>query len=185
MNVIITGAHGSLGKRVVKEFAERGDTTLALPSGVDLTGAEGLEELNRLVRGAKPLDALIHLAGGYDGGRRMEEIARGVFDRMMKLNFATAVNAFQAVLPVMVQQRSGRIVAIAAEAARVPTALVAAYAASKAALYSLVQSVNAENGELGISAEALTPLVLDGDALRDRVADEIFAFVHRTTARAA
>jgi short-subunit dehydrogenase len=185
MNVIITGAHGALGQRVVKEFVERGDTTLVLAAGADLTGGEGVQELTRLVQTAKPLDALVHLAGGYDGGSRMEQTPQAVFDTMMKINFGAAVSAFQAVLPVMLQQGSGRIVAISAEAARVPTALVAAYAASKAALYSLVQSVNAENTGSGIRAEALTPLVLNTDTLRDRVAQEIFAFVHEATARDA
>jgi 2,3-dihydro-2,3-dihydroxybenzoate dehydrogenase len=104
---------------------------------------------------------------------------------MMRINFYTALNAYKAVLPLMKQQRSGRIVAISAEAARVPTASVAAYAASKAALYSLVQSVDEENKDLGIRAKAFTPIVLDTDARRDQLAQEILAFVHATAARAA
>jgi short-subunit dehydrogenase len=185
MNVIVTGAHGALGKRVISAFASQGDGVLLLPAGVDLTDPKGISEFNRIVLNARPVDALVHLAGGYEGGSRIEDTLPTVFANMMKINFNTAVNAFKAVLPIMVQQRSGRIVAIAAEAARVPTATVAAYAASKAALYSLVQTVNAENNGLGIFATALTPRVLDTDLVRDQIAQEIVSFVHETKAHAA
>ena len=185
MNVVITGAHGELGKRVLKAFTERGDTTLMLPAGVDLSDTAGIDALDQLARSVTPLDALVHLAGGYDGGKRIEDTDDAVFAKMMKTNFTTAVSAFRTVLPIMVRQRSGRIVAIAAEAARVPTSLAAAYAASKAALYSLVQSVNAENNALGIHAVALTPRVLDTVAVRDQAASEIVSFVHGLAASGA
>jgi short-subunit dehydrogenase len=182
MNVIVTGAYGALGKRVAKAFTEQGDNVSLLPAGMDLSDTNGTGALTQIALAAKPLDALVHLAGGYDGGARIEDTSSTVFADMMRMNFYTAVNAFKAVLPIMVQQRSGRIVAIAAEAARIPVATVSAYAASKAALYSLAQSVNAENNELGIHALALTPRVMDTDAVRDQTAQAIVAFVHMTPA---
>jgi 2,3-dihydro-2,3-dihydroxybenzoate dehydrogenase len=185
MNVIVTGAGGALGSRVVKAFAESGDNVLVLPEGVDLSDPNAVEAVTRIASGAQPLGALVHLAGGYQGGGRIEDTSPEVFAGMMRINFYTALNAFRAVLPLMKQQRSGRIVAISAEAARVPTASVAAYAASKAALYSLVQSVDEENKDLGIRAKAFTPIVLDTDARRDQLAQEILTFVHATAARAA
>jgi short-subunit dehydrogenase len=185
MNIMITGAHGGLGKRVIEAFRLRGDRVLALPAGTDLAAPEGILVFNQIALDTRPLDALVHLAGGYEGGRRIEDTLTSVFDSMMKTNFTTAVNAFRAVLPIMVRQGSGRIVAIAAEAARLSSATVAAYAASKAALYSLVQSVNAENNDLGIHATALTPRVLDTDFVRDQAAQEIVSFVHETKAHAA
>ncbi|HUP03512.1 MAG TPA: SDR family NAD(P)-dependent oxidoreductase [Bryobacteraceae bacterium] len=178
MNVLLTGAQGNLGKRVLQAFADRGDRTLLLPLGFDLTESSGLAELKRIARSAQPLDALVHLAGGFEGGTRMEDTPPSVFAAMMKANLSTSLGAFQTVLPIMTAQKSGSIVAISAEAARVPTATVSAYAASKAALYSLVQSVNAENNETGIRALALTPRVLDTDERRDQAAREIVAFVH-------
>jgi short-subunit dehydrogenase len=178
MNVLITGAQGNLGKRVLQALAARGDSALIFPLGSDLAEPEGIAELMRLARGAKPLGALVHLAGGYEGGARMEETPPAAFANMMRMNFTTALAAFQAVLPVMAAQRSGRIVAVSAQAAREPSAMVSAYAASKAALYSLVQSINAENNDRGVHALALTPRVLDTDERRDQAAREILSFLH-------
>jgi len=178
MNVLITGAQGNLGKRVLMALAARSDDALVFPPGFDLAGPDGIAELRRLARGASPLGALVHLAGGYGGGTRLEDTPPAAFATMTRMNFTTSLAAFQAVLPVMAAQRSGRIVAISAEAARMPSALVSAYAASKAALYSLVESVNAENNERGIYAVALTPRVLDTDERRDQAAREILSFLH-------
>lgn len=63
-------------------------------------------------------------------------------------------------------QKSGRILAIGSTAAVEATPSSVAYAASKAALVSLIQSIAAETPATGITANVLLPGTLDTPANR-------------------
>jgi NAD(P)-dependent dehydrogenase (short-subunit alcohol dehydrogenase family) len=61
------------------------------------------------------------------------------------------------VIPHMRKAGGGRIVAIGSRAAVDLVPAVAAYAASKAAMVSLIRSISLENKDLGITANAILP----------------------------
>jgi NAD(P)-dependent dehydrogenase (short-subunit alcohol dehydrogenase family) len=71
------------------------------------------------------------------------------------------------VVPHMRRAGRGRIVAIASRAAVEPAAGVAAYAASKAAMLSLVRSIALENRDAHITANAILPGTIDTEANRE------------------
>src|SRR5262249_19613988 len=83
------------------------------------------------------------------------------WDQMMNVNVRAAFHAFRAVIPHMRKAGRGRIVAIGSKAAVDTAPGIAAYAASKAALVSLVRSVAAENAGFGITANAILPGTID------------------------
>jgi NAD(P)-dependent dehydrogenase (short-subunit alcohol dehydrogenase family) len=60
----------------------------------------------------------------------------------------------------------GRIVAIGSRAAVEPAANIGAYSASKAAMVSLVRTAALENGDAGITANAILPGTIDTEANR-------------------
>ncbi len=112
------------------------------------------------------IDALIHLVGGFAGGKTVEDTDGETLDRMLNLNFHAAFYLIQAVLPGMRAQRSGSIVAIGSRTAVVPAAMLGAYSASKAALVSLIGTVALETKEAGISANVVLPGAMDTPANR-------------------
>jgi NAD(P)-dependent dehydrogenase (short-subunit alcohol dehydrogenase family) len=85
---------------------------------------------------------------------------------MLDLNLRSAFHVIRAVLPILREQNGGRILAIGSKAATEPAPLAGAYAASKAALVSLIRTVARENSDRGISANIVLPGTMDTPANR-------------------
>ncbi|HZT31902.1 MAG TPA: SDR family NAD(P)-dependent oxidoreductase [Bryobacteraceae bacterium] len=180
--VLITGAKGGLGSFVTQAFLAAGDTVAgvsrsispddfpnprfaAMPADLtDLAAARRLAE--QVVRRFRRVDALIHVMGGFAGGQPIPETGDDIWERMLSLNLRAAVNTFRAVIPHMRAAGGGRIVAVASRAAVEPAANIAAYAASKAALLSLVRSAALENQDAGITANTILPGTMNTEANR-------------------
>jgi NAD(P)-dependent dehydrogenase (short-subunit alcohol dehydrogenase family) len=181
--VLITGAKGGLGTHVTRAFLEAGATVAgssrriadsdfphprfyALPA--DLTDpAQALNLADEVVKRSGRIDVLVHVTGGFAGGKPVHETDDDVWEQMLQLNLRAAVNTLRAVIPHMRRAGSGRIVAIASRAAAEPGPNVGAYSASKAALVSVVQTVAAENRDLGITANSILPGTIDTAANRE------------------
>lgn len=174
MKVLITGASGGLGAAVCKTFQDAGwDVTgvaRAWPEAqtfrtisADLTTKEGCDSA---VAQAGPIDALVHLLGGFGGGQPVAEMSDETWDGMMTLNLRAAFCAMRAALKPMMAAKYGRIVAVGSRAAVEPMKNFAAYSVSKAALVALVRNVAAEGRDFGITANVVLPSVIDTPANR-------------------
>lgn len=171
--VLITGAKGGLGSIVTEAFLAAGDTVVGTSRSIqaadfanprfvaiasDLTDAASARQLvGCIAQRFQQVDTLVHVMGGFSGGKPIAETDDATWDRMMDLNVRSAFNIFRAVIPRMRAVGRGRIVAIASRAAAEPAANIAAYGASKAALLSLVRSAAAENKDVGITVNAILP----------------------------
>jgi NAD(P)-dependent dehydrogenase (short-subunit alcohol dehydrogenase family) len=174
--VLVTGAKGGLGKSVTTAFLDSGASVagssrsisendfphprfLAIPA--DLLDPEQAAHLvQTAVERCGRIDALVHLAGGFTGGA-LHDTSDAVWDEMMNANLRAAFHVFRAVVPAMRNAGRGRVVAIASRLAVETAPGAAAYAASKAALVSLVRSVALENRDAGITANAILPGTID------------------------
>lgn len=172
MSVLITGANGGLGTAVSKAFQDSGATVIGvarnwpepvsfLTISADLTTAEGCDAMVEQALQHGPVDALVHLLGGFGGGQSIAETTDKTWDGMMTLNLRAAFCALRAVLKPMTAAKYGRIVAVGSRAAVEPAPNYAAYSVSKAGLVALVKNVAAENREMGITANALLPSTID------------------------
>ena len=178
MAILITGANGGLGSAVVEAFLGTGATVYGAdlawkrqphsnprfhPIEANLLDAAECDHVAKL---AAPVDALLHLLGGFGGGQPVAETPDETWDKMLGLNLRSAYMIFRAVLPGMVKAGKGRIVAVGARAAIEPIANFAAYSVSKAALVALVKTVALEVKDSGITANAVLPSVIDTPANR-------------------
>ena len=180
--IIITGAKGGLGTFVTNSFLESGARVVGvsrsiaradfprenfLASPAELSSGENVRKLTDGVA-AKwgRIDGLVHLIGGFAGGQSVAETDDATLDRMLELNLRSAFHMIRAVLPQMRAQGMGRIIAIGSKAAVEPAAMSGAYAASKAALVSLVRTVARENSDRRIAANVVLPGTLDTTANR-------------------
>ena len=180
--VLITGANGGLGASVTKAFLASGATVVGTARAIqasdvadprfvalaaDLTNAAAAAQLvESAAQRFGRIDKLVHVMGGFAGGKPIAETDDATWDLMMNLNLRSAFYMFRAVIPRMRGVGSGRIVAIASRAAADPAANIAAYAASKAALVSLVRSAALENKDRGITVNAILPGTMDTEANR-------------------
>jgi NAD(P)-dependent dehydrogenase (short-subunit alcohol dehydrogenase family) len=146
--VAIPGAGGSLGPHVARRLAEAG-ATLALGDvslerlepiqaadrrALDLLDAvaaeawaDGLEE--RFGR----VDAVVHLVGGWRGGKPLAEAPLEDWDVLSGLLVRTVQHTSRAFHGALTRSGRGRYVLVSAKQATHPTATNAAYAAAKAA----------------------------------------------------
>ncbi len=180
--VMITGANGGLGGTVTRAFLDAGAKVFGVSRAIQdsefghpefhaiATEIKSSDQARALVANvigqAGRIDALIHLVGGFAGGKTVEDTDGETLDRMLNLNFHAAFYLIQAVLPGMRAQRSGAIVAIGSRTAVFPAAMLGAYSASKAALVSLIGTVALETKEAGISANVVLPGAMDTPANR-------------------
>jgi NAD(P)-dependent dehydrogenase (short-subunit alcohol dehydrogenase family) len=186
MNVLITGANGGLGTAVSAEFLKTGAkvTGVALEwkgsvayrtISADVTSAEGCESMVQQALAEGPLDALVHLVGGFAGGSPLAETSDQIWDGMMNLNVRAAFCAMRAGLKPMQAAGRGRILAVGARMAVEPAPNFAAYAVSKAALVALVKNVAAEGKRFGITANVVLPSVIDTPANRKAMPEADFS----------
>jgi NAD(P)-dependent dehydrogenase (short-subunit alcohol dehydrogenase family) len=172
MNVLVTGANGGLGSAVCQAYLAAGASVIGvarswkeplpyLTLSADVSTREGCEAMVRQALEQGPLDALVHLVGGFAGGAPLAETSDQVWDGMMNLNVRTAFCAMRAALPPMMAARRGSIVAVGSRAAVEASPNYAAYAVSKAALVALVKNVAAEGKKFGVTANVVLPSTID------------------------
>jgi NAD(P)-dependent dehydrogenase (short-subunit alcohol dehydrogenase family) len=191
-HVVITGAAGALGRAVVQHFLEQGarlalvdhradrlaevfpglDNSQHLLLAGDVTSAADMSELaGQALKAFGRIDALVHIAGGFEMGEATHALSRASWDRMMNLNAWSFVAVTQAVLPSMIEHGAGRIVAVTAKVAARGLPAMAAYIASKSALQRLVEAAAAEAAPHGVAINSVAPSVLDTPANRQAMPD--------------
>ena len=171
--VLVTGAAGALGTAVARRF-ER-DGARVVPAGrdeVDITDEAAVAAtLQRAIAALGRLDAVVHVAGGFEMGETVDAISRASWERMMDLNAWSFVALAAPVVAQMKRQGNGRIVAVSAAAAGAGQALKGAYIASKSALQRLVETLAAELAGSGIAVNSVAPTTLDTPANRAAMPD--------------
>lgn len=176
--VWITGASSGIGEALAREFAGRG-ATLVLSARrqtelervgqlcehaerhvvvpLDLAATDSLVTarttvLERFGR----VDLLIH-GGGISQRATANETSLDVDRRIMEVNYFGAVALTKAVLPSMLERRSGHIVVISSVVGKVHTPLRSAYAASKHALQGFFDCLRDEVYDQGVRITVVSP----------------------------
>lgn len=135
--------------------AELGDH--AIPVVVDLTDPASLATmLPAILARAGRLDIFHANAGSYVGG----PVAEGdpdQWDRMLNLNINAAFRSVHAVLPHMIERRTGDIIMTSSIAGLVPVVWEPIYTASKHAIQAFVHTVRRQVAPHGIRVGAIAP----------------------------
>jgi NAD(P)-dependent dehydrogenase (short-subunit alcohol dehydrogenase family) len=170
----ITGVTGGLGGAVARTFRDAGALVLgvarrAFADGIQAdvtTDAGARAAVAQALARAGRIDALVHLVGGFAGGKPVAETDDAAWRLMMDLNLHSAFYIARAVLPHMCGRRSGRIVMIGSRVAVEPAATLSAYGVSKAGLVALTRTIAAEVKDYGVTANIVLPSVIDTPANR-------------------
>ncbi len=190
--VLISGASGHVGRAVAVELSQRAtlgllERSLERPSSVaeggphqrfavDLNDAQKVQASIAEARARLgAIDALVHTVGGYAGGVRTQDAAAlDVARQMMELNYFSAMNLVQAVLPSMLEAQRGTLVLFGSAAALQASAGHAAYSASKAALLRFAEAV-AEEAAPHVRVRVILPTVIDTPVNRKAMPNARFA----------
>ncbi|MCD2097554.1 MULTISPECIES: SDR family NAD(P)-dependent oxidoreductase [Rhodococcus] len=200
-SALVTGASRGIGLGIATRLAERGYALTISARGAERleSVAERLREAGakevravaadladpeataRVVETHREafgsMKALILNAGVGTAGPIAEFPARR-FDKTVAVNLNAPFALIQASLPLLRAEaesdpaRGSKIVALSSITGVYAEAGLAAYGATKAALISLVETLNAEESGNGISASALAPAYVDTD-MSDWIKDKI------------
>ena len=172
--VAVTGAASGLGSACADLLAARGATVIGIdripasaPAGgswatLDLADVDALAPV---FEHAGRLDGFVNAAGVMDT-RRFGDITPADFDRVFAVNVRAAFFALQAAAEAMARSGGGSAVLFASTAGRVGRPLASHYAASKAAIISLVQSTSVALAEAGIRVNAVSPGLVETPMLQ-------------------
>lgn len=177
--VVVTGAFGVLGVAVTERARAMGAKVVAIDyasapanlrtdplviGGVDLSKAKDAAAAIAHVReNAGCIDALLNIAGGF-AWSTLEDSDEATWERMHRINLKTAVNASRAALPHLIES-GGAIVSVGAFGALKANAGFGAYAASKAGVHKLTESL-AEEMKGKVRVNAVLPSILDTEQNR-------------------
>ena len=134
-----------------------------LPVKVDVTDPASIQAmLAQVMAEFGRVDILVNNAGAIFGPSPVAQMADDAWRRTLEVNATGVFLVTKAVLPAMIQgQRGGRIVNMSSLAAIRPRPYMAAYAASKAAVAALTQSLAQEVAQFGITVNAVLPGDID------------------------
>jgi len=176
---VVTGASQGIGRAIAVEMAKVGAHVVAvsrrlaaLEPVADAVRAQGRRALSlacdvadagqvddivaRTLDSFGRIDLLVNNAG-YRIRSRVEDLPRHEWDAMVGTNLTGVFLLSQAVGRVMIRQRAGKIVNVTSVAGRTGSRGLAAYAATKAGVMVLTQSLGAEWAKHGITVNAVAP----------------------------
>jgi len=178
--LVITGALGALGKVVTETAVKHGarvagvdhapSQAAATPERIELGGvdlsdaAQAKKAIDAVAAHFGRIDALVNIAGGFT----YETVAEGdikSWQRMYALNVLTALNTSRAAIPHLQASSAGLIVNTGAMGALQAGSGMGPYAASKAGVHRLTETLAAElKGK--ITVNAVLPSTIDTSANR-------------------
>ena len=183
---VITGASRGIGREIALKYAKEGanivlnyrnseEEALQLKEELDKLGSNTLiikanvsdfEEAEKLIKEAKEafgrVDILVNNAGITKDNLiiRMKEED---FDSVIDVNLKGAFNCLKAVTPIMIRQKSGKIINMSSVVGVIGNAGQVNYCASKAGLIGMTKSLAREIGGKNINVNAIAPGFIDTD----------------------
>jgi len=164
---VITGAASGIGRACADLMRRAGWRTAGidlnvsdtdLPVRADVSDRAAVAAaVHQVAERFGQIDLLVTAAGYYEEGIDVANITLAQWDRMLAVILGGTVNSCAAVLPHMINQGTGAIVAISSELALAGSATDLHYVAAKGAVLGFVKSLAMEVAETAIRVNAVAP----------------------------
>lgn len=131
---------------------------------VDLGNGEAVHSAAEAVSnkfGAQAVHALIHLVGGWVGGKTFPETRDEDLASMLDQHVWTTFHLFQSFAPKLAESKWGRVIVVSASTVPNPPGKAGAYTAAKAAQENLVLTLAAELKGAGVTANIIQVRAID------------------------
>ena len=169
-NVVILEIDAATGERTADEIRQAGGEALAIAT--DVRQAERVAEaVATAVTRYGGVDVLVNNAGGTFAASFLDSVEKG-WDALHRMNLKSVLHCTQTVARQMVEQRRGGSIVnvVSIEAVRAAPGY-GPYAAAKAGVVSLTQTLALELAPLRIRVNAIAPDICMTEGLRTLVSD--------------
>ena len=190
-SVIVTGGARGIGRAIVRAFAEAGANVVIgdlrcaeMETNHDVrvfaiqTDVTKHDEVTRLrdaaLREFGTIDVLVNCAG-WDHLQPFLKTTPDLWTKVLSINFLGVVNTCHAILPTMVERKSGAIVNISSDTGRVGSFGEAIYASSKAAITAFSKTLAREHARDNIRVNVVSPGLCDTPLIDEMKQDEFTA----------
>ncbi len=152
----------------VKMIEDNGGLAIALSH--DLTmGTEVQAMVDEVMARYGRIDILVNNAGGYPSeiykniehqAIKLWEWSEEQWDQIIKTNLRIPFLCMNKVLPVMIRQKSGKVVSVSSRMGRIASQM-GAYAVAKGAIITMTKTAAIQTQEYGIQVNAVSPGIVD------------------------
>jgi NAD(P)-dependent dehydrogenase (short-subunit alcohol dehydrogenase family) len=165
VKVLVCGRHEDTLKQTAAEIQTLGRRALAI-----VTDVSQEKEVETLVQSAISefgcVNILVNNAGIAGPTAPITNVSRNDWDETIAVNLTSAFLCSRAVLPGMIERRSGKIVNISSVAGRMAYALRGPYAVSKWGMIGLTKTLAQEVGPHNIQVNAILPGPTAGERMQ-------------------
>ena len=192
--ILITGANGGLGQAIAQTFLHESPANVVWlgvrsrrehadklaqenPNrcfcvSLEVTTPESWQSaVKEILSRHQRLDVLVNNAGSHEDAL-LATMPPDSWRRVLATNLDGVFHGCQAVMSTMISQRGGRIVNISSLSALLAPAGQTNYAAAKAGVVALTQSLAKEVARIGITVNSVCPGFVDTEALAQLAGEE-------------
>jgi short-subunit dehydrogenase len=167
VRLVLSGRNGEALGRVRDELAGRGAQVAVV--GADLREAKAIDELvDQVEAEVGPIDILVNNAG-LEVVSSFTNSSREELDSILAVNLMAPMLLIHRVLPGMLTRGRGHVVNISSLAGKVGAPYAAPYAAAKAGLIGLTQSLRNELAGSPVGCSVICPGFVAGDGMYGRI----------------
>ena len=152
----------------VRMIQDKGGCAISLSH--DLTvGSEVQAMVDTVIETYGRIDILINNAGGYPSeiykniehqAIKLWEWSEDQWDQIIKTNLRIPFLCMNKILPIMIQQRSGKVVSVSSRMGRIASQM-GAYAVAKGGIITMTKTAAIQTQEYGIQVNAVSPGIVD------------------------
>jgi 2-hydroxycyclohexanecarboxyl-CoA dehydrogenase len=200
--ILVTGGGQGIGREICLAFAREGASVGV--NDIDIERATSVREeivslggdaivlsgdvsrweevagmTERLAKELGGIDVLVNNAGIVEERKLFVETDATEWNRTLSVCLYGVLHCDRAVLPEMIEKRTGRIVSVTSDAGRVGEAKLSIYSAAKAAIVGHTKALAKEVGGYGINVNVVSPGSVETEAtlerrksLSDRIGEE-------------
>jgi short-subunit dehydrogenase len=170
MNIAVSGRREDALAEVATELSALGVKAVAVPA--DLCDLERIDPLVEGVESALgPIDVLVNNAGVESVGA-FTSYTRKELTSMVDVNLTAPLLLTHRLAPGMLERGRGHVVFISSIAGKIGPAFSEPYAATKAGLVGLTQSLRAEYVDAPVGFSVVCPGFIAGDGMYERMLQE-------------
>ncbi|OHD53909.1 MAG: 3-oxoacyl-[acyl-carrier-protein] reductase [Spirochaetes bacterium GWF1_51_8] len=173
-NVVIVDVNLDQANETAKEIEKLGKKSMAMK--VDVTNYGDVESLMEKVKAEwGSVDILVNNAG-ITRDNLILKMTPEDFDLVININLKGVFNGIKAAFPVMMKQRSGKIINMASVIGQMGNVSQANYAASKAGVIALTKTAAKELAKRGVCVNAIAPGYIQ-TPMTDQLSDQVKQYI--------